>query len=61
MATFGKIDEFQPDRETLSVYVERFELFAAANNVAEARTVSFCTGWEHVLVVAQPVCTRKPE
>ena len=39
MATFGKIDEFQPDRETLSVYVERFERFAAANNVAEARKV----------------------
>ena len=39
MATFGKIDEFQPDRETLSVSVKRFELFAAANNVAEARKV----------------------
>ncbi|ETW96073.1 MAG: hypothetical protein ETSY2_47095 [Candidatus Entotheonella gemina] len=37
MATFGKHDEFQQDQESLSVYVERFELFAAANSVEEAK------------------------
>lgn len=37
--TFGKLDEFQQDQETWSVYVEHFELFAATNSVKEAKRV----------------------
>ena len=41
MATvlIGKIDEFQPDQEPFSVYVERFELYAAANSLADDKKV----------------------
>ena len=41
--TFSKLDEFQRDQEMLSVYIERFELFAAANSIVEKRIPMFLT------------------
>ena len=38
-ASFGHIGEFKPDNERFSVYVERFELFLAANGVQDSRKV----------------------
>ena len=39
MAVFGQIDHFFPDSETLSVYLERVDLFFSANNVPDERKV----------------------
>ena len=39
MAVFGRINEFCPDNETLSVYLERVDLFFAANNVPDENKV----------------------
>lgn len=33
------LNEFQPEQETFSVYAERFEFFAAANSVDDAKKV----------------------
>ena len=38
-ASFSHIGEFKPDNERFSVYVERFELFLAANGVQGSRKV----------------------
>ena len=38
-ATFGKIEEFQPECESIAAYLERIELFFAANEIAEGRRV----------------------
>ena len=38
-APLGCIGEFRPEQERFSVYVERFELFLAANGVPDARKV----------------------
>ena len=39
MAVFRHINEFKPDQESLAVYLERVELFFAANNVQAERKV----------------------
>ena len=39
MAVFGRINEFCPDNETLSVYLKRVDLFFAANNVPNENKV----------------------
>lgn len=35
MASFGKIEEFSPEKETISNYLERVELFFQANDIAD--------------------------
>ncbi len=37
--TFGRIEEFQPEVESISAYLERVELFFDANDIAAARRV----------------------
>lgn len=37
--TLGHIAKFRPDDERFYVYVERFELFLATNNVPQGRKV----------------------
>ena len=39
MATVGKLDEFVPERESLTAYVERAELYFEANKIEERRRV----------------------
>ena len=36
MSSIGKIDEFKPEEESVAAYLERMELFFAANNIKEA-------------------------
>ncbi|XP_077565114.1 uncharacterized protein LOC144180699 [Haemaphysalis longicornis] len=36
-SNFGKLPEFQPDSGNIDVYLERFELFATANDIAEEK------------------------
>ena len=35
----GRIDEFQPDSENITTYLERIDLFLSANDVAENKKV----------------------
>ena len=39
MPTFGQINEFHPENESFSVYLERFELFVLANSIADSKKV----------------------
>ena len=39
MASFGKIQESHPDKESVSAHVERVELFFSANGIEENKTV----------------------
>ena len=39
MASFGKIQEFSPDKETISNYLERVEIFFQANGIANEKKV----------------------
>ena len=39
MATFGLIQEFQPDNERISAYLERVQMFFQANDIAEEKQV----------------------
>ena len=38
--TFGQIQEFSPEDETIGAYLERVELYFQANGVAEGRRVA---------------------
>ena len=42
MATtyYGKIEEFQPENESISAYLERIELYFSANAVEEGKQVA---------------------
>ncbi|KAJ8333797.1 hypothetical protein SKAU_G00411160 [Synaphobranchus kaupii] len=40
MALFGRIDEFKPENEQWSAYIERVEQFFEANDVAQAKQVA---------------------
>ena len=39
MATFGRIEEFSPEKETISNYLERVEIFFQANTIADEKKV----------------------
>ena len=41
MLTFGQINEFRPENESFSVYLERFELFVLANSIPDSKKVLF--------------------
>ena len=38
-ASFGRIDEFQPENESITTYLEHIDLFLAANDVATEKQV----------------------
>ncbi len=40
MAQIGRLDEYKPESESWSTYIERAELFMIANDVDEAKQVS---------------------
>ena len=40
MATVGRIEEFNPEKERISVYLERVELFFVANDVEDGKQVA---------------------
>ena len=37
--TVGHVEEFNPDNETVTAYLERFQLFVYANTIAEDKLV----------------------
>ena len=39
MATLGKLHEFKPDEEEFATYLERVEIFFAANGVEDTKKV----------------------
>ena len=39
MASFGRLEEFSPEKETISNYIERVELFFQANGIANGKKV----------------------
>ena len=39
MTTIGNLSEFSPEKETISAYLERVELFFQANGKEEAKQV----------------------
>ena len=40
MATIGQVGEFKPEEEKISAYLERIQLFFAANSIAEEKQVA---------------------
>ena len=40
MATVGRIEEFNPEKERISAYLERVELFFVANDVEDGKQVA---------------------
>ena len=40
MATFGRLEEFNPRKETISSYLERIELYFMANEIADKKQVA---------------------
>ena len=39
MASFGRLEEFLPENETISNYLERVEIFFQANAIADEKIV----------------------
>ena len=42
----GHVDEFKPDTESITTYLERVDLFFAANEVPEAKKVAVLLSWD---------------
>ena len=40
MASFGRLEEFSPEKETISNYLERVEIFFLANSIADGKKVA---------------------
>ena len=40
MGSIGKIEEYKPDGESIAAYLERVELFFAANNIEDDKKVT---------------------
>ena len=45
MATLGKLHEFKPNEEEFATYLERVEIFFAANKVEDKGTSIFKCHW----------------
>ena len=39
MSSIGKIDEFKPEGESITTYLERMELFFTTNNIEDGKKV----------------------
>ena len=47
MATYGKLQEYKPEAESIAAYLERVEIFFQANNIAADKQVPvFLASWE---------------
>ena len=40
MATIGKLSKFQPEKERISAYLERVQMFFEANDIAAEKQVA---------------------
>lgn len=62
-SSFAKLLEFEPDTGNFDVYLERFELFVAANDIAEVKKLQvFLTSVGEQAYVAFPslLLVKKP-
>ena len=50
MSPFGRIDEFKPENEPCSAYIEPLEQFSEANDVAVGVTVATTCGLQRNLL-----------
>ncbi len=63
-ATIGRIAEFNPDNESISVYLERFILFVTVNAIPDdkrAPTLLLVMGMSHYSLIRGLVSPTKPE
>ena len=62
--TIGRMQEFNPDNETISAYLERFNLFVTVNGIEEGKQVSallLVLGLRHYSLIRGLVSPHKPE
>ena len=62
--TIGRMQEFNPDSETISAYLERFNLFVTVNGIEEGKQVSallLVLGLRHYSLIRGLVSPHKPE
>lgn len=62
-ATIGKVEEFQPELESIAAYLERVELFFDANNIATGRRVPMflsVIGSKHYSLLRNLLAPEKP-
>ena len=62
-ATIGKVEEFQPELESIAAYLERMELFFDANNIATGRRVPMflsVIGSKHYSLLRNLLAPEKP-
>ena len=63
-APIGQLQEFNPDNETISAYLERFELYMSVNGIAAEKKVStllLLLGRKHYTLIRGLVSPEKPE
>ena len=62
--TIGRIDEFNSDNESITAYLERFDLFVAVNDIKEDKRSSLLLlviGMRHYSLIRNLVSPAKPE
>ena len=62
--TIGRMDEFNPENESIAAYLERFKLFVSVNGIPEdkrAPTLLLVLGKEHYSLVRGLVSPDEPE
>ena len=62
--TIGRMQEFNPDAETVTAYLERFQLFVAANSIGEDKlvpTLLTVVGAKHYSLIRGLVSPRLPK
>ena len=60
----GKLQEFNPDQESIAAYLERFDLYVTVNGIAEAQrvpTLLLVMGRIHYTLIRDLVSPAKPE
>ena len=62
MATFGQIQEFVPDAESISTYVERLQLFFEANDISgkKVQVLSSITGTKNYVLLRSLLALTLP-
>jgi len=63
-STIGRIQEFYPDQETITAYLERFDLFVTVNSIEgekKVKTLLLVIGSKHYSLIRGLVSPSKPE
>ena len=62
--TVGRMQDFNPDKETIGAYLERFSLYVSVNGIADAKqvpTLLLVIGMTHYTLLRGLVSPAKPE